>query len=104
MKKYKIVIFEKAEDSIRRNFDYIVSSWENEPAAYEHTIDIYRAIRSLEVFPNSHQLYEQADGDRYRVVLARKYKIIFSVDDTTHTVYVADIIHSHQDPSALDLP
>ena len=96
MRKYKVVVADSVKNAIRKNFDYIVTAYDNEPAALAHTIDIYKKMKSLEIFPKSHSIYEGRSDREYRIVRVRKYQIFYRIDDASDTVYVEKIYHSHQ--------
>ena len=101
MQKYDVMILKSAEETIRKNFEYIAKDLENEPAAYAHTIDIYKKIQALGDFPEIYAPYDEFP--EFRVVRARQYRIFYKVDKEKRTVYVTNIMHSHQDPSKLRL-
>ena len=101
MQKYNIVILDSVKTAIRKNFDYIVNTYENEPAAITHTIDIYKEIKSLETFPKIHPIYEGRKDKEFRIAHIRHYRIFYRIDEQTHTIYVERIYHSHQNPENL---
>ena len=104
MQKYRVVVLDKAEQIIRANFRYLADDFQNEPAAYTHTIDIYKKIKSLEIFPESHPIYEGYTDGSFRVARVRQYRIFYYVEKDSKVVYVVDIMHSHQSSDNLKLP
>ena len=103
MRKYNIIISDSAKRIIRKNYDYIAGTYDNETAALVHTIDIYEKIKSLETFPKIHAIYEGRDDMEYRIARVRHYQIFYRVDDEAKAVYVEYVFHSHQNPESLEL-
>ena len=101
IKKYKVVVFDTAKRSIASNYRYISETFDNEPAAFAHTVDIYKEIKKLEYMPKSHKVYEGFVDEikfEYRVVRVRQYLIFYRIDEENLMVYVVDVMHSHQEP------
>lgn len=103
MQKYRIVIRERVERKMRENYNYLTVQYDNEQAALSHTIDIYRAVKKLDVFPRAHSVVEQVRDIEIRVLRVRRYKLYYYVDEDTKTVHIVEMYHSRQNPDGLEL-
>lgn len=97
IKKYNIIISDTAKRSILSNYRYISDVLENEPAGFEHTANIYREIKKLEYMPRCHKIYSGENLNfECHVARIRQYLIFYKINEAKQTVFIVDVMHSHQ--------
>jgi len=94
MKKYKVQLTPRARASITR----IISQLEakvSKTVAQHVRRGIMGAIRRLNTFPESHEVFEQISTEKvvYHRTLQWEYKIVFTVQNDNLKVVVVQVYH-----------
>ena len=93
MDNYKVKLNSRAFKDIERIFEYIALEKLAPENAQGQTDRIWKALKTLESFPQSHQ--ERMDGryggKGYRQLLIDNYIAIFKIEESTKTVYVVTV-------------
>jgi plasmid stabilization system protein ParE len=92
--KYTVIVMRRAQADIALAREYIA---EHSPTNAANWVKaIYKEIESLEKFP--HGLSSAREQSHYsieiRQVVVKSYRIIFTIDDATKTVYVVTVRHA----------
>ena len=91
--KYKVMINPRAIRELDNIYEYIASEKLAPENAKGQVDRIKKAVLSLDTFPQSHQERNEGRyaGKSYRQLLIDNYIVIFRIDETYKTVYVATI-------------
>ena len=95
MPEYKIKITDLAEQDLENAGDYIANVLQNPSAAAGMMRDIRRSILKLRYLPERHELDEDPLLAELgvRKIYFKEYKIFYTIDSDTNTVYVIRILH-----------
>lgn len=93
MDKYKVKLNKRAFKDIDSIFEYIALEKLAPENAKGQTDRIWKALKTLESFPHSHQLCTDGRyaGKNYRQLIIDNYIAIFRIDENTKTVYIVTI-------------
>lgn len=93
MERYKVKLNLRAFKDIDHIFEYIALQKLSPENAKGQTDRIWKALKSLEMFPKSHQERNEGRyaGKGYRQLLIDNYIVIFRIDDCTKTVYAVTV-------------
>lgn len=93
MDNYKVILTPKAFKDIDRIFAYIALEKQSPENAQEQTTRIWKALKKLDTFPQSHQERNEGKyvGKGYRQLLIDNYIAIFKIDETKKIVTVATV-------------
>lgn len=93
MDKYKVKLNKRAFKDIDSIFEYIALEKLAPENAKGQTDRIWKALKTLESFPHSHQLRTDGRyaGKNYRQLIIDNYIAIFRIDENTKTVYIVTI-------------
>lgn len=93
MNQYKVRLNAKAYKDIEDIFTYIAIEKLSPENAKGQTDRIYKALKSLEKFPQAHQdrLEGRYIGKGYKQLLIDNYIAIFRIDETKKIVYVVTV-------------
>ena len=93
MERYKVMLYPRAYRDIDDIYAYIALEKLAPENAKGQTDRIWKAIRTLEIFPASHQdrLEGRYAGRGYKQLLIDHYIAIFKIDEKKKTVYVVTV-------------
>lgn len=93
MDKYNVKLNKSAFRDIDSIFDYIALEKLSPENAKGQTDRIWKALKSLETFPQSHQerIVGRYAGKNYRQLLIDNYIAIFRIDESTKTVFIVTV-------------
>ena len=93
MDKYNVKLNKRAFRDIDSIFDYIALEKLSPENAKGQTDRIWKALKSLETFPQSHQerIVGRYAGKNYRQLLIDHYIAIFRIDESTKTVFIVTV-------------
>lgn len=93
MDKYSVKLNKRAFKDIDNIFEYIALEKLSPENAQGQTDRIWKVLKSLEIFPQSHQERTEGRyaGKHYRQLIIDNYIAIFRIDENTKTVYVVTI-------------
>lgn len=93
MDKYNVKLNKRAFRDIDSIFDYIALEKLSPENAKGQTDRIWKALKSLETFPQSHQerIVGRYAGKNYRQLLIDNYIAIFRLDESTKTVFIVTV-------------
>lgn len=93
MNKYCIKLSPRAYRDIEAIYTYIAVQKESPGNGKQQTDRIWRKIKSLELFPQSHQ--ERSVGKYankgYRQLLIDNYIAVYRIDEESNTVYILTV-------------
>lgn len=99
MDKYQVVLYPQAYRDLEEIYEYISCKFQSKHTAKEQTQRIRTALKSLELFPESHQ--ERLTGryakKGYRQLLVDNYIVIFKIDSPNKVVKVITIQYYRRD-------
>lgn len=90
---YRVTLSSKAYDDLSSIFSFIKTNSESDVIASNQVGIIEKAITELSIFPKGCPELHEA---KCRIRHIKKYCILFDIDDTSSTVNVLRIFHSHQ--------
>ncbi len=95
MKEYKVVTLPLAEEDIADQTDDIAFELKSPETAVNMVRGFRKAINSLSLFPQSHELDEDEElaGYGIRKTYHKNYKIYFLIDEREQTVYILRVFH-----------
>lgn len=95
MTKYKVITLPLAEEDISDQMDYITFELKSPETAVNMVRGFRKAINSLSLFPQSHELDEDEElaGYGIRKTYYKNYKIYFLIDEREQSVYILRIFH-----------
>lgn len=97
MDEYKLIVNQKANDSINEIYRYISHNLHDTYAARRTVNRITKAISKLNYAPNRGRLIGKGNwGDEIRIIGAKNFVIQFAVGDTKRIVYILDVIYGHR--------
>ncbi len=101
MRRYNIEITELAEQDLEDIGDYIAFVLMNTSAAKNTIQGICRTIKTLELFPERNEIVSDVFIMELsiRMVMHKKYKIYYAVDDDSQVVYIVRILHELMESS-----
>lgn len=101
MRRYNIEITELAEQDLEDIGDYIAFVLMNTSAAKNTIQGIRRTIKTLELFPERNEIVSDVFIMELsiRMVMHKKYKIYYAVDDDSQVVYIVRILHELMESS-----
>ena len=93
MDRYKVKLNSRAFRDIDDIFFYIALEKLSPENAKSQTDRIWKALKKLEIFPQSHQERKEGRyaGKGYRQLLIDNYIAIFRIDEINKTVYVVTV-------------
>lgn len=93
MVKYHIKLYPRAYRDMEEIYRYIAIEKQVPENAKAQTDRIWKAIKNLEIFPDSHQdrLEGKYAGKGYKQLLIDNYIAIYKIDETEKTVYVITV-------------
>lgn len=93
MDKYKIRLNVRAYRDLDKIFDYISNDLQSPENAKEQTGRLWRALKKLDTFPQSHQerTVGAYAGKGYRQLLTDNYITIFRIDEIKKVVTIVTI-------------
>lgn len=93
MDKYNVKLNKRAFRDIDSIFDYIALEKLSPENAKGQTDRIWKALKSLETFPQSHQerIVGRYAGKNYRQLLIDNHIAIFRIDESTKTVFIVTV-------------
>lgn len=93
MDSYKVKLNARAFKDIDHIFEYIALEKLSPENAQGQTDRIWKALKSLEMFPQSHQMRNEGRyaGQGYRQLIIDNYIAIFKIDESIKTVYVVTV-------------
>ena len=93
MVKYHIKLYPRAYRDMEEIYRYIAIEKQVPENAKAQTDRIWKAIKSLETFPDSHQDRLEGKYARkgYKQLLIYNYMAIYKIDETEKTVYVITV-------------
>lgn len=93
MDKYNVKLNKRAFRDIDSIFDYIALEKLSPENAKGQTDRIWKALKSLETFQQSHQerIVGRYAGKNYRQLLIDNYIAIFRIDESTKTVFIVTV-------------
>ena len=93
MDRYSVKLNKRAFKDIDNIFEYIALEKSSPENAHGQTDRIWKALKTLESFPQSHQ--ERTEGryaeKNYHQLIIDNYIAIFRIDENTKTVYVVTV-------------
>lgn len=102
MKRYKINYEDGAKHDILGIIDFIENEYSDSFSATKVATRIYQRCESLAVFPKSFPVRRAWNYKKeLRVVHARKYAIIYYVDDEAEVVNIRAVINSQRNIEAV---
>lgn len=95
VKKYKVLVSQKAHSDIQDTFEYIVNSLENHQSALKLLKQVEKAILSLEYFPNrgSRKRVSKNVGN-YRYIMIDRYILVYEVKEIELQVIIHTFFYS----------
>ena len=96
MKKSRVVISNKARESLRHHFNFLKDEVSPQMAEYVRAGIIKKCSELIDFSAYSVERYLETDDKKYRSVSQWDYNIIYTVKDDT--VRVLNIIHTSQHP------
>ena len=99
MVKYKVVLSPRAQNSLRRIYDYLKGAASRD-VAVKVKKGITEAIKSLSTLPYSHEMEHDISDEQliFRRILKWEYRIIYFVEESEVVVTVVEILHNSQNP------
>ena len=93
MVKYHIKLYPRAYRDMEEIYRYIAIEKQVPENAKGQTDRIWKVIKNLEIFPDSHQdrLEGTYAGKGYKQLLVDNYMAIYKIDETEKTVYVITV-------------
>ena len=93
MVKYHIKLYPRAYRDMEEIYRYIAIEKQVPENAKVQTDRIWKVIKNLEIFPDSHQdrLEGKYAGKGYKQLLVDNYMAIYKIDETEKTVYVITV-------------
>jgi len=93
MVKYHIKLYPRAYRDMEEIYRYIAIEKQVPENAKAQTDRIWKAIKNLEIFPDSHQdrLEGKYAGKGYKQLLVDNYMAIYKIDETEKTVYIITV-------------
>ena len=95
MTEYKVITLPLAEEDIADQTDYIAFELKSPETAVNMVRGFRKAISSLSLFPQSHELDEDEELAAYgiRKTYYKNYKIYFLIDEEELAVYILRFFH-----------
>lgn len=87
-----VILSPMAKKNINNIFDYI--SINSPQYAIETTQNIRSLIRKLEISPHLGRYVPELSDRRYRELLYKSYRIVYSVYEDSNIIYIHFVIHS----------
>lgn len=93
MDKYNVKLNKRAFRDIESIFEYIALEKLSPENAKRQTDRIWKALKALEIFPQSHQerVVGRYAGKKYRQLIIDNYIAIFRIEESTKTVYIVTV-------------
>ena len=93
MVKYHIKLYPRAYRDMEEIYRYIAIEKQVPENANGQTDRIWKVIKNLEIFPDSHQdrLEGKYAGKGYKQLLVDNYMAIYKINETEKTVYVITV-------------
>ena len=93
MVKYHIKLYPRAYRDMEEIYRYIAIEKQVPENAKAQTDRIWKAIKNLEIFPDSHQdrLEGKYAGKGYKQLLIDNYIAIYKINETEKTVYIITV-------------
>nr|WP_317361600.1 type II toxin-antitoxin system RelE/ParE family toxin [uncultured Blautia sp.] len=93
MDKYSVKLNKRAFKDIESIFEYIALEKLSPENAKGQTDRIWKALKSLETFPQVHQerIVGRYAGKNYRQLIIDNYIAIYRIDESTKTVYIVTV-------------
>lgn len=93
MDNYKVKLNKRAFKDIDSIFEYIALEKLSPENAKGQTDRIWKALKTLENFPQSHQKRTEGRyaGKNYRQLIIDNYIAIFRIDEKAKTVYIVTV-------------
>lgn len=93
MVKYHIKLYPRAYRDMEETYRYIAIEKQVPENAKAQTDRIWKAIKNLEIFPDSHQdrLEGKYAGKGYKQLLIDNYIAIYKINETEKTVYIITV-------------
>lgn len=93
MVKYHIKLYPRAYHDMEEIYRYIAIEKQVPENAKAQTDRIWKAIKNLEIFPDSHQdrLEGKYAGKGYKQLLIDNYIAIYKINETEKTVYIITV-------------
>lgn len=93
MVKYHIKLYPRAYRDMEEIYRYIAIEKQVPENAKAQTDRIWKAIKNLEIFPDSHQdrLEGKYAGKEYKQLLIDNYIAIYKINETEKTVYIITV-------------
>ena len=93
MDRYKIKVNKRAYRDIEGIFEYLALQKLEPENAKGQTDRIWKALKTLEIFPQAHQ--ERLEGryarKGYRQLLVDNYIVVFRIDEKRKTVHIVTV-------------
>lgn len=96
MRKYKIIYSIGAANDLDNIYDYIFDILENPSGADKTIKTIETRCANLSIFPRGVPVSLVRNGKELRFAHAKKYTIIYYIDDSTLTVVIYAILYSRR--------
>lgn len=95
MKKYEVIITHQAEHDLRRIYEYIALERFSPENAAEQLDRLETAILGLDIFPDSHRLYEEEPwhSRNLRVFPVDNYVVFYIPDNDEMIVTVIRVVY-----------
>jgi len=87
----RVIISPTAHKNVREIYNYI--SYDSIHFAQITTNNIYSCIRSLQDSPYIGRYIPELSNKKYREILYKSYRIVYSVSEDTSEIYILFIIH-----------
>ncbi len=102
---YKVVFTEKAHHDLKNIYDYISNNLFNKKAANDLIDMLFESAGNLSVFPKKHQICSEKllSNKNVRYLMVKNFKVLYLVDDSKLTVFIARIIYSKKDFNKIDI-
>ena len=103
MVKYHIKLYPRAYRDMEEIYRYIAIEKQVPENAKGQTDRIWKVIKNLEIFPDSHQdrLEGKYAGKGYKQLLVDNYMAIYKIDETEKTVYVITVQYQGKNRSCV---
>lgn len=90
--RYQVVITPDAQDGIQKIIDYLIEEYSVETAMRVNDA-ILETIEGLATFPERNDIAENISkrGVKYRRIMSKSYRIIYTVDKDAIQVIVVDV-------------
>jgi plasmid stabilization system protein ParE len=100
--KYQVTVTHRAEASLEKIIDYLAENVSLATAS-KVRVALIEIIRGLADMPQRHGLVREISDDMitYRRVVKWHYRVIFTIDEPTLSVFVVEVDHAKRDPERL---